>query len=240
MAATAEVATRIKGADRIQLMQEAAHGDMMTVTAEVARNVGLEEVSTEDRARAALYGLIANLFCAAPSAALLRVVVDAGDVDLEAAGSGFARAWRELQRATATADIPAVRQEFDDVFISTGLAPVSLYSSSYFPGVMTNRPLAGLRDELAALGLARKRESGDTEDHIAALCDVMRFLIAGDAETHPASLAVQRDFFMRNIAPWYRRFCEAVERAEQTRYYRAVAAFVREFFDLEVESFDIA
>lgn len=221
-------------------MQEKPRRGTNTVTAEVAHKVGLEEVSTEDRARAALYGLIANLFCAAPSAMLLQAVTNAGDVDLEAAGSGFARAWRELRRVTAAVDIPAVRQEFDEVFISTGLAPVSLYSSSYFPGMMTNRPLAGLRDELAALGLARRKESGDTEDHISALCDVMRLLIAGDGDMHPASLALQRHFFMRNIAPWYRRFCEAVERAEQTRYYKAVAAFVREFFDLEVESFDIA
>src|SRR5205807_6891703 len=56
---------------------------------------------------------------------------------------------------------------------------------------------APLRGELAALGLARRNEAAEPEDHIAALCDAMRHLIAEQQR----DLDEQRRFFARWIQP---------------------------------------
>ena len=51
-----------------------------------------------------------------------------------------------------------------------------------------------LRGDLAALGLARDELMAETEDHIACLCEVMRYLIAGD-DVAVANLTQQKRFF---------------------------------------------
>ena len=115
-----------------------------------------------------------------------------------------------------------------------------LYGSFYLAGFLNEKPLAQLRDELTKMGLARSGDSHETEDHISALCDVMRFLIAGDHDRLPAALSVQRDFFQRHINSWNTQLCAAVIAATQTYFYKHVAQFTREFFAIENESFDIA
>ncbi len=200
-----------------------------------------EEVSPEDQARAAIYGLVSNLFYDAPRRQLLATIAQSGDV-IAARGteSELGRAWRDLQRVAASADEAALRQEYDDTFISTGRAPVFLYGSFYIAGFLMEKPVAQLRDDLARLGLARKPESGETEDHISALCDVMRFLILGDGAEPAAPVSVQREFFVRNIAPWYERLDAAIQDAESASFYKQAATFARHFFDLELQSFEMA
>jgi len=199
-----------------------------------------EELTAEDQARGGIYGVIAHLFCAPPSARLLEII---GQAEIVASGGGadpaFAAAWSRLQRAAQEADPDAVRQEYDDTFITAGRAPVFLYGSYYETGFLMEKPLAALRDELAQLGLARKPQTGEPEDHVAALCEVMRFLIVGDGGTAPASVDTQRAFFERHLAPWYGKLCAAIDEAEMTRFYKAAAAFARSFFDLEKQSFEM-
>lgn len=213
---------------------------MMAATAH-AGWVSLEEegLLPEDSARGNFYALLSSLFYAPPSAQLLRSIADAGVME-EAGDSRLAAAWRELQRAAAAADAAAVRQEYDDAFISTSRPPVFLYASHYHNGFLMERQLAKLREELAELGFARQEKSAEPEDHISALCDVMRYLVTGGGAGAPAPLETQRDFFQRRIQPWYPALCEAIQAAGETAFYKKVAALAREFFDLEVESFDIA
>lgn len=218
-----------------------SHEELMTATAIAHHHEGLEEVAPEDQARAAIYGLISNLFYAAPGQELLAVIAQAGeDIASQGPDSELGRAWRELKRAAAAADEGALRQEYDDTFISTGRAPVFLYGSFYLAGFLMEKPVAKLRDDLATLGLARKADSGETEDHISALCDVMRLLILGDGAGPAAPIESQREFFARNIAPWYERLSEAIQGAETTNFYKSAALFVRRFFDLESQSFEMA
>jgi TorA maturation chaperone TorD len=213
---------------------------MTTAVADPRPHEPQEEVIEEDRARADVYGLLANLFYSPPAEDLLRGVAVAGIIDGDAGHSQLATSWRALRRAAQTADADAVREEYDKAFITAGRPPVFLYGSFYQAGFLMDKPLAQLRDDLAKLGLARNLEVGEPEDHISALCDVMRFLIIGAEDVPPAALPAQREFFMRHIAPWYARLCAAIENAEQTDFYRNVAAFAKEFFDLEVQSFEIA
>ena len=197
-------------------------------------------VLPEDRARAEIYALLGNLFYQPPTAALLESIATTKTICNDVPNSGFCQTWRALQQAASSADAEAVKDEFDTAFIGTGRQPVMLYGSFYLAGFLNEKPLAQLRDELTKMGLARSGNSHETEDHISALCDVMRFLIAGDHDTPPAALTVQRDFFQRHIHSWNTALCAAVIAASQTHFYKHVAQFAREFFAIENESFDIA
>ena len=197
-------------------------------------------VLPEDQARAEIYALLGSLFYQPPSAELLEMIATRLTLCNDSGASGFCQAWRALQKAAAGADAEAVKDEFDTAFIGTGRQPVMLYGSFYLAGFLNEKPLAQLRDELTKMGLARSGNSHETEDHISALCDVMRFLIAGDHDSPPAALEVQRDFFQRHIHSWNTPLCAAVIAATQTHFYKHVARFAREFFAVENESFDIA
>ena len=200
----------------------------------------LRGVLPEDQARAEVYALLGNLFYQPPSAGLLEMIATGLTLCNDGIDSGFCRAWRALQEAAANADADAVKDEFDTAFIGTGRQPVMLYGSFYLAGFLNEKPLAQLRDELTKMGLARRGSSYETEDHLSALCDVMRFLIEGDGDTPPAALVVQRDFFRRYIHSWNIPLCDAVSSASQTHFYKHVAQFAREFFAIENESFAFA
>lgn len=212
----------------------------MAAVAAEGKSATQEGVDEEEHVRADLYALLATLFYSPPSEELLRSIAVAGIADDDANQSQFAASWRDLQSAARAVAPDAIREEYDNAFITAGRPPVFLYGSVYEAGFLMDKPLARLREDLASLGLARKPQVGEPEDHISALCDVMRFLIVGAGDTQPATLEVQREFFTRHIAPWYGALCAAIVGAEQTDFYKRVAAFARAFFDLEVQSFEIA
>lgn len=199
--------------------------------------VDVMALSEEDVARANLYGLLARLLYAAPDAGLLQAIAQADEI--AAPASPLADSWHALQAASAVMDVEAAAQEYEKVFIGLGQGEVMAYMSWYLTGFLMEEPLARLRDDLEALGLARPAGVGEPEDHIAAVCEVMRWLAAGDAETAPAALAEQRAFFARNVRPWYVRFAASLEAAPSANYYRAVARLLKDFLDVEAQAFEI-
>ena len=88
----------------------------------------------------------------------------------------------------------AAAAEFDALFGGVGKPEVWAYGSHYLSGFLNDKPLAQLRTDLAQLGLTRDEALAETEDHIAYLCEVMRYLIAGD-DAGQCHLANQRKFF---------------------------------------------
>lgn len=199
------------------------------------------DVAAEDRARADLYGLISNLFYAAPSAELLNAIAAADSLCADTDATPFCMAWRRLQQMCRDADPIAVREEFDVLFVGVGRGLVLPYASYYLTGFLMEKPLARLREDLGGFNLTKKSSSSEPEDHLAAICDVMRFLILGSDEHPPADLDRQREFFDRYLKPWYARLCEDLQKTKKTAifFYSGAAALARAFFDLEVDSFDI-
>jgi TorA maturation chaperone TorD len=187
----------------------------------------------EEVARANFYGLLARLFYAPPDAQLLQAI--GGAEDMEAEDGGFAQAWQELANAAAQADEEAVREEFESAFVGTGKAPISLYTGAYTIRYSSETPLAALRGELAALGLARRTEAAEPEDHIAALCDVMRLMITQQNRT----LEEQKRFFDRWIGRAVEPLCAAIENGEIPRFYRFVGRFAKSFLTLEQSAFEM-
>lgn len=192
----------------------------------------------EELARAELYGLLARLWMAAPDEALLgqfRVAVTQAPQQ----GAFLEAPWGALVAAMRASSVDAAAAEYDALFQGVGKPEVFLYGSYYLSGFLNERPLAALRDELAALGLARDETRGETEDHIAAVCEVMRYLIAGD-DLAVCNLEQQRRFFRGQVQTWVGTgLCEAVEASAQARLYAALARFTRAFVEVETQGFDL-
>jgi TorA maturation chaperone TorD len=195
-----------------------------------------ESISPEDSARAGMYALIARLFYAPPDQALLRALANADALSPEVDNAELAQAWRKLAAAAAVADADAVREEYERIFIGVGKAEVTPYGTGYLIGSMIENPLAKLRAELSRMGLARSESVHEPEDHIAALAEVMRFLIVGDEKCGPADLSTQEAFFSCYLQPWYRQFCEVL--SPRADFYQPVAQFTKAFLDVERESFE--
>lgn len=206
------------------------------VAMESARTV-YEAPAPEDRARADFYALIARLFAAAPDADLLAQLARADEMPT-ASATGFAESWNALRDAAGTYGETAAL-EYQDLFIGIGRPRVALYGSFYLSGFMMEKPLAALRTDLVQLGLERQSAVAETEDHFAAVCEVMRFLIleVGIA-SHKREQREER-FFLRHLKPWYGAAMAAVAQDEGAKFYRCAAGFARVFLDLEEQAFEI-
>jgi TorA maturation chaperone TorD len=190
-------------------------------------------VSPEDQARANFYALLSRLFYAPPDSGFLAALASADELDAEDAT--LAKTWRELCAAAADADPEALRDEYETTFVGTGHAPITLYTSAYSIKYTNETPLVALRGELAELGLARRSDAGEPEDHIAALCDVMRHLIA---EQH-GELSTQKHFFERWIRQNVEPLCAAIERSELRAFYKSAGRLAKSFFSLEQSGFEM-
>jgi len=191
----------------------------------------------EELARAEVYGLLATLFYAPPDAALMaefKVAV----TEAPAAGAFLEASWGELVAAARRLDGARIAREFDTLFQGIGKPEVFLYGSFYIAGKLNEKPLVAVRHSLRELGLARSETMNETEDHIASLCEVMRYLIAGD-DAATSNLAAQRRFFDAHLRSWVDSLCGAIEMHPDADFYAALARFARDFFAVEAQAFDL-
>ncbi len=195
--------------------------------------------SGEDQARADLYALLSRLLLAAPDAALLDALASSDPILAEGGDPALERAWDQLTVASGVMDAQVVHDEFGALFVSIGTPPVDPYGSRYLAGYMNDTPLAQLRADLAQLGLARIRGRGEFEDHLGALCETMRVLVAGAPGIRRQPLAMQRQFFDAHIGSWCMRALDDIANAEGANYYRLVARFAQAFLAIEAESFGV-
>jgi TorA maturation chaperone TorD len=192
---------------------------------------------SEELARAELYGLLARLWVAPPDAELLtqfRVAV----TEAPQPGGFLEAPWQTLVAAMRATTPEAAASEYDALFGGVGKPEVFLYGSFYLAGFLNERPLALLRADLAQIGLARDETRGETEDHVACVFEVMRFLIAGD-DVAVCNLEQQRRFFRAHVQPWVEKLADAVEAQPGARLWRDVAAMTRSFVQVETQAFDI-
>lgn len=210
--------------------KDAANGGSTTEVGDV----GLPE----DLARADLYGLIARFFQMPPDQELLDQIAATADQQDAADDAPLARAWMDVVEVAKNNSAKAWHDEFDLNFISVGKPNVVLNGSFYMAGHLNEKPLVNIRKALAEFGLEAAEEVTETEDHISALCEVMRYLIAGD-DVEISNLTNQRVFFNEHIRPWYDELCDAIENIPEMHLYRPVAALTREFLAIEGQGFDM-
>ncbi len=193
-------------------------------------------LTDEERARAEHYAVLSRLFASAPDADFLHKL-PALAAAWGGSGNALGQAWLMLRDAALNTDAEQLEDEYTRLFLTIGRPDVMLFGSFYMAGFLMEGPVVELRADLAELGLGRRLGVTESEDHIAALCDVMRHLIVTGPDA--AGLGRQQLFFTRHIAPWFEALCDALERAPDARFYPRTAALVRAFFEIERLAFDM-
>ena len=191
----------------------------------------------EEIARAEVYGLLAQLYHAPPAPELManmRLAVTEAPV----AGGYLEEPWRQLVGAARAWTDAQIVDEHDALFGGVGKPEVLLFASHHLSGHLNDKPLVQLRGDLARLGLTRDEAAAETEDHIAYLCEVMRYLIAGD-DLALANLTQQQRFFAAHLQPWVNSLCDELAAHPAAHFYRAVAVFTQAFIDVEAQGFDM-
>ena len=192
---------------------------------------------SEELARAELYGLLARLWLAPPDAAL-KEQFDVAVTEAPEPGGHLEAPWQALVAALRAASVEAAAAEHEALFQGVGKPEIFLYGSYHLSGALNDKPLALLRDDLQRLGLTRDVQRGETEDHIAYVFEVMRYLIAGD-DVAVCNLEQQRRFFRAQVQTWVERLCDTVEAHPRAVVWSAVAGFTRAFVQVEAQGFDM-
>ncbi len=188
-------------------------------------------VSEEDVLRAQAYLLLGRLLASPPNGETLEAVrALAGD------GSEFGRTLVTLAAVARSTTLQSAVDEYHDLFYGVAQGELQPYASYYLTGFLHERPLAILRGDLGELGVERREDVAEPEDHIAALCETMAGLILGTFG-EPADLIRQRRFFERHITGWAPRFFEDLERANAARLFMPVGKLGRVFMNIEREAF---
>lgn len=182
----------------------------------------------EEQDRADLYALLAALLLG-PDDAVLEAL--AGMPRAADHASAIARAWDALIDAAGRCRASA-QDEFDALFVATGTPRIHPYQCCYVAGWRMGQPLAQLREDLGALGLARASGVTELEDHLGALCEAMRVLVQRDEP-----LQVQQDFFRKHLAGWSARCLDDIATSRGADFYRSVAGLGQAFLALEAQAF---
>jgi TorA maturation chaperone TorD len=203
-----------------------------------SEHVPLEKIVSSERpaeiddvalARANEYRLLTALLALAPSQALLDDIAKiSGD------GTKLGGAHAALAEAARDTDGHTLSREYFDLFIGVGRGELLPYASYYLTGFLQERPLAQIREDMAALGLAGADNISEPEDHIAILCEIMAGMAGRDFE---ADLATEQRFFERNLKPWAAHFFADLEKAASAKFYRNVGRLGRLFLEIEAEGF---
>jgi TorA maturation chaperone TorD len=191
-------------------------------------------IADEDRQRADLYNFLGLLLAAPPDEMLL-----AQTAGLSGDESDLGQAITSLAKLAKLSKPRTVESEFNALFIGLGRGELLPYASYYMTGFLNEKPLATLRTDMAAQGLARSETVFEPEDNIASLMESMGALIVGRFGA-PADLDRQRTFFNKHIAPWASHFFGDLEGAKGSVFYAPVGTVGRVFMEIETEAFRLA
>ena len=191
----------------------------------------------EEIARAEMYGLLASLFYQPPGDDLLAQL-QAAVTEAPQQGGFLEEPWRDLVAQARAMTAAQIAQEYNALFGGVGKPEVYLYGSHYLSGFLNEKPLVQLRDDLAALGLARDANMPETEDHVAYLLEVMRYLIAGD-DVKVCNLTRQSGFFSQHLQPWVSRLCQTIAAHPRAVFYARLAGLAEAFSSVEAQGFDL-
>jgi len=191
------------------------------------------EILEEDQLRANLYEYLGRCLVRSVDADVLKATADfSGD------HTGIGDALSALSRLAKSVDPSSIEREYHDLFIGVGRGELVPFASYYLTGFLHEKPLAKLRGDMRALGIARADEVKEPEDHIGSLMEMMAGLVTG-AFGPPADISVQRDFFVTHIEPWATHFFKDLEAAKASVFYQPIGRLGSEFMEIEAQAFSM-
>ena len=157
---------------------------------------------------------------------------------------------QEFARRLKGSDLKKVETElaaeYASLFLSAGRHPVFPYESVYTSE--ERLVMQEARDEVLSEyreeGLDRIEEFNEPEDHIAIELEFMSYLCQntiesmekGDKEGTLAYLKKQKDFLEKHLMVWAPDFCEDLEQATESDFYKGVAKVTKDYLGLEEET----
>ena len=192
------------------------------------------DIAEEDRMRADLYNFM-GLLLARPA----DEITLAQTASLHGDDSALGEAIVTLSKVAKLSKPKAVETEFNKLFIGLGRGELLPYASYYLTGFLNEKPLAILRQDMTAQGMARAENVFEPEDNIASLMEMMGALIVGRF-SEPADVARQKTFFNKHIAPWAGHFFADLEGAKTSVFYAPVGTVGRLFMEIEQEGFRLS
>ncbi|MCL6416255.1 molecular chaperone TorD family protein [Aestuariirhabdus sp. Z084] len=203
--------------------------DLITTDNAVTATNALPVLSDEDHLRAEGYALLGTLLRGALSDELMQLLAG---IEIESAHSPIEHAYSTLQQSAVHTRVEAARQEYQSLFIGIGRGELLPFGSWYQTGFMMEKPLVKLRQDLQELGFERQQDTHEPEDHVAALCEVMTYLIeAGSTEQ-------QQRFFRTHMQGWIQRFFDDLQNANNANFYIAVGQLGEALLQAEIDRFD--
>lgn len=184
-------------------------------------------LAPEDALRAGAYQLLARLLRMPPERRLLAQLSE-HHVPEQPGEDAVAVALRLLGLAASSTTPDGADDEFHNLFIGIGRGELVPFGSWYQTGFLMEKPLSVLRDDLARLGFERRESVYESEDHIAALFEVMAMLIESGSD-----YGAQQGFYNDHLGPWAGRFFEDLQKADSACFYRAVGRLGGAFCELE-------
>lgn len=192
------------------------------------RNPSWHEPYAEIRTDA--YVLLAAFLNCAPTREFLRLLQDLHWS--EALPEELHQALAAIKRAGKDTPEETIAEEYQRLFVGLGSGELVPYASWYREKMIQSAPLAHIRTDLRKLGVIRRDDTFETEDHAGALCEIMALLTLPDNEVDEGEQAA---FFKKHISPWMGRFFADLEAGGNAGFYPAVGRFGRCF--LAGESF---
>ncbi|MGH7826770.1 MAG: TorD/DmsD family molecular chaperone, partial [Candidatus Binatia bacterium] len=199
--------------------------------------------------RQGYYELLVALFRREPTAKLLQQLSNGIRERTQAARSLhplLGQGWEEIARFLT--DMPSeslaetVSDEYTRLFIGPHGAQVNPYESFYLTGRLLDRPLAGVRTFLKAIGIEKLKEYAEPEDFLAVQLEVMRWLIgkqlaATDPQEETRFLRLQSDFLKEHLLIWAPACAQDIRRADSAKFYPAAAKLLQGFLEIELNFF---
>ena len=192
------------------------------------------DLAPEDSLRAQMYQLLALALSAPPSPDVLTAFAEISGDD-----SRLGQALSACAEAARAARPEAEDDAFHELFIGMGTGILVPFGSYYLTGFLHEKPLAKLRQDMAALGVEQDPDVKEPEDHIASVLEMMAGLVEGRFGA-PATLPEQESFFKAHVGSWAPHFFEDLSKTTPSAFYAAVGTLGMVFIEIEAKGFGYA
>jgi len=177
------------------------------------------------------YVLLAALLNRPPDGELIKLIINIHwDEDIQ---ETMQQQLVSLKQACNRCNKEEIAAEFHRLFVGLGRGELVPYASWYREKMIQSATLAAIRSDLRQLGIIRRSDTHESEDHAGALCEIMALVsLEADAAIPHKD---QASFFNKHISPWMPAFFRDMETASDVEFYRAVGAFGSSFLQAEDE-----
>lgn len=136
--------------------------------------------------------------------------------------------------------------EYANLFLNVGNHLVFPYESVYTSEerLLMQEPRDQVLNEYRQEGLDKSKEFTEPEDHIAIELEFMSYLCEktiksmyeDDKERSLAYLKKQKDFLEKHLLVWVPDFCEDLEKATESDFYKGIATLTKNYLSFEQET----